>query len=268
MNKFTVPLILLTCLLVGFVTGRLTKDWHMDTENYYDITNSVSFDETFNGLDYTNYHLSSAEKYEIMDAKSDMMRAHNLYIINQVIQTANEENRSLWRSEKSLWEQLSNDIIQFIEAKMTKQWETGKTGTAGASFCAKCRYDLETVRGILLETIVTGPEFMIKDNCIMSNLSYSSKQISLDDTTLDLINGTSQYLDAYISAVFGEWRNEATSLSQWRNSTYNLIISLKNHLNEYVEILNCALDSACPNHTNILNKWVFQQISQIIKKGD
>ena len=177
MKKFSVILISLSSLLVGLITGILTNGWSEGTEDRRNTTNSVSFDEIFNGLDYTNTLFSNVDKYEMMDAKSNMLRTHNLYKINQVIQTANEENRSLWQSEKIVWDQLSNDIMQFIDAKMTEQWETGKTGTAGSSYCVKCRYDIEIVRAIFLETIVCDSESMITNNCILSNLSYYSKQI-------------------------------------------------------------------------------------------
>lgn len=267
MKKFVVVLILLSCLLVGFIMGILTKSNIDNTENHH-ISNSISFDEAFNGLDYTNHLLSNVDKYEIIDAKSDMMRAHNLYIIHNMINIADEENRLSWRSEKIVWDQLSNDIIQFIDAKMTEQWETGKTGTAGGSYCARCRYDLETMRAILLETIVIGPDFVIKDNGILSNFPQATIQIPSDYTIHDLLNEIAQYLDVYISKEFIEWRNESTSLSQWRNSTSLLIMSLKNHLNEYIETSNDAFGSTCPNHTDILLKWLLEQIAQIIKIGD
>ncbi len=230
-------------------------------------TNTVTFNETFNGLDYSNPIWSNVEKSEIRSAKSDMIAARNLYMINQIILNS-DNNRSEWLSEKCAWNQLSNDINEFISAKMTEQWETGKTGTAGSSYCDACRDNLETIRAILLESLVNGPKILSNDKCIVLNHSYVLIQVPPDYTVTDLSDEVFRYLDVYMSHEFYEWREDTISLTQWRNSTSELITSLKNNLNRYMEISSVAFDSAHPHQAEIRLKWLLQQILQIIKIGD
>lgn len=267
MKNIRYILLLAVCLLVGFIAGRLTNsniELNSDSNN---TTNSVSFNKTFIGLDNSNAIWSNVEKSEINNAKRDMIAARNLYMINQIILNS-DNTRSKWRSEKYAWDQLSNDINQFMSAKMTEQWETGKTGTAGSSYCDACRNNLETIRAILLESLFNGPEFSINDKSIISNHSYVSTQVSPDYIVTDLSNDVFRYLDDYISNEFYEWRDESISLIQWRTSTSELITSLKNHLNDYIKISFDAFDSAYPHRAEVRLKWILQQILQIIKKGD
>lgn len=269
MKKFSVILISLSCLLIGLITGILTNGWSESTEDHRNTTYSVSFDETFDGLDYTDPNLYNAEKHEIFEAKCNMVRAHNLYRINQIIQTATKENKPLWRWEKSAWDELSNEIIQFIDAKSTEQWETGKNGTALASYYLSCQCDMEIARATFLETIICDSDSIIKDSRLLSNLSYDPTPIPLFDTPNTLFSDLSIYLDAYISnAVYFElyWHNENTQFSQWLDSTSNLVMSLKNHLNKYVKIINYALGSTCSHNTTFLQKWILQQIAQTIRR--
>ena len=67
MKKFSVILISLSCLLIGLITGILTNGWSESTEDHRNSTYSVSFDETFDGLDYTDPNLYNAEKHEMTD---------------------------------------------------------------------------------------------------------------------------------------------------------------------------------------------------------
>ena len=259
---------LLICLMLGFLIGRLTNICANQTENSQSINTAISFDDTFSGLDDTNSLFSNVEKGKIRDAKSDMISARNLYMINRIILNSNEIDRPKWRDEKSAWDCLSNDIEQFLSAKMTEQWETGKTGTAGSSYCSSCRYALEATRAIILESLIHDTEFIIEDDYDLLYRTSISKRIPLDYTVSDLSNEISRYLDGYISGEFLEWHNEDTSLTQWRSSTSELITSLKNNLNEYAETSITPFDSACPIHGDIRLKWILQQISQIIKIGD
>ena len=269
MKKFSVILISLSCLLIGLITGILTNGWSESTEDHRNSTYSVSFDETFDGLDYTDPNLYNAEKHEIFEAKCNMIRAHNLYRINQIIQTATEENKPLWWSENYALNELSNDIMQFIDAKSTEQWATGKNGTALASYYLSCQYDMEIARAMFLETIICDSDSIIKDSRLLSNLSYCPKQIHFYDTPNTITSDLCKYLDGYISnAVYLElyWHNENRQFSEWLDSTSNLAMSLKNNINEYLKTSNSALGSTCSHNTMFLQKWILQQIAQIIRR--
>lgn len=53
-----------------------------------------------------------------MNAKSKMLEARNLSMMNQLIINSDDTMARNWRTEKDAWEDLSKDIQKFIDAKM------------------------------------------------------------------------------------------------------------------------------------------------------
>lgn len=268
-NKYVLFVFICICITIGIIIGYLIHGClkSLNNENPLSI-NHLSFDEAFEELDYTNRLFSNVERGDIMNAKSDMVAARNLCLINRIIVNSNNCERGNWFSEKSAWENLSNEIVQFISAKMEEQWETGKTGTAGASYVNACRYKMMIVRALLLDSITNKQGFLISEDRTWLDYTCVSSQIPSDISIGDLKNEIVRYLNHYISdGSFVTWRDQ-DSLNLWRQTTTGTITALENYLDDYIKEASEAFITLPCENTDVILIWVLQQISQIIKIGD
>lgn len=228
----------------------------------------TSFENAYNQLDYTNTLFSNVEKGDIMNAKSNMLEARNLAMINQLIINSDDSMARNWRTEKDAWEDLSKDIQKFIDAKMEEQWQTGKTGTAGASYECSCRYNLAVARTLLLESLYAITDTIISDKLNLIDFTILSNTIPSRKNKEDIVADFIEYIDTYISNDFFIWENQVGSTyPQWKKSTANIIQSLKDDLRAYIRVATLAYP-----YLNTQNKfhllWMLNQLNQIIRIGD
>lgn len=228
---------------------------------------SISFDEAYSMLDYTIDNLSNVERCHIMDSKSSILNARSAAMI-EYLSNKNNDN-FLWRDEANQWGHLADDIQAFITAKMEEQWETGKTGTAGSSYCSGCQFKLAIARAVFLETIIANPqERTLCDDYNLLQISSLSENSSEDVSLEIILNRIHDYLNAYISNPFYEW-SDKDSFYDWHRETESTIQNLLTQLSEYLKSSNQTIESMNDTQSfDYLQSWLLEQVEQTIKIGD
>lgn len=248
-----------------------TCDEALDTSNNSKENSTyeyLPFDEAYSMLDYTADGLSNVERCFIMESKNSMLDARNVAMTEFL--THGYKDNYLWRNEANQWRRLADYIQAFIAAKMDEQWGTGKTGTAGSSYCSGCQFKLAITRAVFLETIIANPQEPIL--CDYYNLlqisTLQDNESSHADSSEIILNRIRDYLNTYISDSFNEWHSK-DSFYDWHRETESTIHNLLTQLTEYITTSEQAIKSLNGTRSfDYLQYWLLEQVEQSIKIGD